>query len=242
MAMRAVVVDDEPLARERIRSLLAGDQAFELVAECGDGAAALEAITIHSPDLLFLDVQMPEMDGFAVLQSLPTDSLPAIVFVTAYDEYAFKAFEVNAVDYLLKPLEPERFQAALQRVRERLDRRGTAEAEPELRALLAQLRAERPAPVRIVVREGERLFFVRAEEVDWIDAAGNYARLHARGKTHLVRETMKSLGPPRPHHIRPHPPFGDRERGPDRIARAVLPRRVRRDHEGRHPLHLQSIS
>jgi two-component system, LytTR family, response regulator len=192
-ALRAVVVDDEPLARERIRTLLAGDQAFELVAECGDGAAALEAITIHSPDLLFLDVQMPEMDGFAVLQSLPTESLPAIVFVTAYDEYAFKAFEVNAVDYLLKPLEPERFQAALQRVRERLDRRGTAEAEPELRALLAQLRSERPAPVRIVVREGERLFFVRAEEVDWIDAQGNYARLHAKGKTHLVRETMKSL-------------------------------------------------
>ena len=192
-ALRAVVVDDEPLARERIRTLLAGDSAFELVAECGDGAAALEAVTIHSPDLLFLDVQMPEMDGFAVLQSLPTEALPAIVFVTAYDEYAFKAFEVNAVDYLLKPLEPERFRAALQRVRARLDRSGVEEAEPELRALLAQLRAERPAPVRIVVREGERLFFVRAEEVDWIDAAGNYARLHARNKTHLVRETMKSL-------------------------------------------------
>jgi len=192
-ALRAVVVDDEPLARERIRTLLAGDSAFELVAECGDGAAALEAVTIHSPDLLFLDVQMPEMDGFAVLQSLPTEALPAIVFVTAYDEYAFKAFEVNAVDYLLKPLEPERFRAALQRVRARLDRRGMEEAEPELRALLAQLRAERPVPVRIVVREGERLFFVRAEEVDWIDAAGNYARLHARNKTHLVRETMKSL-------------------------------------------------
>ena len=190
--LRTIVVDDEPLARERIRTLLAEDAEVRVVAECGDGAAAIESVIQHEPDLLFLDVQMPEMDGFAVLQSLPSEPFPAVVFVTAYDDYALRAFEVNAVDYLLKPLEAERFHATLKRVRERLARPGGA-ADSELRALRAQLQAERPGPVRIVVRDGDRLSFVRADEVDWIDAAGNYAKLHAAGRTHLVRETMKSL-------------------------------------------------
>jgi two-component system LytT family response regulator len=189
--IRAVVVDDEPLARERIRALLEAEPAVEVVAECGDGGAAINAVSRHRPDLLFLDIQMPEMDGFEVLEALDPDRLPAVVFVTAYDEYALRAFDVHAVDYVLKPIDPDRFRTAVARARGRMVRpegsdRGVA-------ALLDALRAERRGPVRFVVRNGERLGFVRADEIDWIESDGNYAKLHAAGRVHVMRATLKAV-------------------------------------------------
>jgi two-component system, LytTR family, response regulator len=194
---RVVLADDEPLVRERLRTLLAPHPEFALAAECGDGAAAVEAIGALRPDLVFLDVQMPELDGFEVVEALPEARLPAIVFVTAFDEYAVRAFEVNAVDYLLKPLREERFETALARVAARLARAPEAEAasaaDGELRALVADLRARQGLAERFVVRQGTRLTFVRPEAIDWIDAAGNYVRLHAGGRAHLLRLTLKAV-------------------------------------------------
>lgn len=190
--MRVVVADDEPLARERIRDLLAAHADVELIAECGDGPDAVRALATHRPDLLFLDVQMPGVDGFGVLAAFPADQLPRVVFITAYDDHAVRAFEVNAVDYLLKPVEPKRFDAALARVRERLGG-GPARRDPALEAVLDEMRRVRGYASRLVVRDGHRVSFVGTEEIDWIDAAGNYARLHVNGGVHLLREPLKTL-------------------------------------------------
>ena len=185
-----VIVDDEPLARERLRTLVGQESGLEVVAECGDGLSAVRAIDEHRPDLLFLDIQMPEMDGFEVLQAIG-DAAPATIFVTAYDEYAVRAFEVAAVDYLLKPINPDRFHAAVARARER----ATAPAAHGdiLERLLTQVRGGKRHPERFVVRNGDQLSFVKAADVEWIEATGNYVRLFACGRTHIVRDTMKSL-------------------------------------------------
>jgi two-component system, LytTR family, response regulator len=186
-------VDDEPLARERVRALLAAEDGVDVVAECGDGAAAVSTVAEQRPDLLILDIQMPEMDGFEVLDALEPDTLPAVVFVTAYDEYALRAFDVHAVDYVLKPIDPGRFHTALERARERLNTGAAALGHATLRRLLDDLRAARPRPVRFVVRSGDRLGFVRADEVDWVESGGNYVKLHAGGRTHLMRGTLKAV-------------------------------------------------
>jgi two-component system LytT family response regulator len=190
--IRVVVADDEPLARERIRTLLAAHSDVELVAECGDGEDTIRELAARRPDLVFLDVQMPELDGFGVLAAFPADQRPYVVFVTAFDEHAVRAFEVNAVDYLLKPVEPRRFEAALARVRERITG-PHADRDAALEAVLDELRRARGHASRLVVRDGSRVSFVRAEEIDWIDAAGNYARLHVGGNVHLLREALKTL-------------------------------------------------
>jgi len=192
--IRALIVDDEPLAREKIRMLLAGEADVELVGECGDGAQAVAAIEKLGPDLVFLDVQMPEVDGFGVLDAVRRERLPAVIFVTAYDRYALKAFEVHALDYLLKPFDRDRFQAALDRARAEMTRGG--EDGPVMRRLLQMidgLRAERRYASRLVVRESGRITFLRADEIDYIEGAGNYARLHVGKQNHLLRETMKTL-------------------------------------------------
>ena len=189
--IRAVIVDDEPLPRERIATLLEAHPEVEIVAECGDGAEAVRVIAESRPDLLFLDIQMPELDGFEVLEALESDRLPAVVFVTAFDEYAVRAFEVSAIDYLLKPIDPARFELALGRALQRIS--ASPEAGAELLAFLSRWRAERGFATRFVVRSGGKLTFVRPEDVDWIDAAGNYVRLHVAGRPHLIRETMKSI-------------------------------------------------
>lgn len=189
MTMRVVLADDEPLARERLRTLLAVRSDCTLAGECADGAEAVAVIAAERPDLVLLDVQMPELDGFEVLEALPPDVHPGIVFVTAYDEYAVRAFDVSAVDYLLKPVEPARFTAALDRA---AARRGPA-AAPDFSALLAEVRALRGPARRFVVRDGHRIRFIAADDVDWIDAAGNYVRLHVAGGSHLLRDTMKSV-------------------------------------------------
>ena len=189
--IRALIVDDEPLARERLRTLLAREPDVTLVGEAGDGAAAVRAILEHRPDLVFLDVQMPEIDGFDVLEAVADAPAPAVIFATAFDRHALRAFEVHAIDYLLKPFDRARFAAALDRARVELAR-GEA-AAPRLLAMLKGLSAHRPGARRLVVRDGGRVFFLPVDEVDWIEAAGNYVRLHAGAVQHLVRETMKSL-------------------------------------------------
>jgi two-component system, LytTR family, response regulator len=190
--IRAVIADDEPLARERLRTLLAAEPDVTLVAECGDGVDTAEALARHRPDLLFLDVQMPELDGFRMLESLPADSVPLIVFVTAYPQYAVRAFEAAAADYLLKPFDRERFARTMQRVRERL--RAGPQLRAELATLLDQLR-ERPAASRghIPVRSGQRTVLVRIEDIDWIESSGNYVTLHVGDQEHLLRETLSEL-------------------------------------------------
>lgn len=192
---RVVIVDDEPLAREKLRTLLAGRDGYDLVAECGDGAAAVEAIHEMEPDLVFLDVEMPGLDGFGVLEALEPGREPYVVFVTAYDRYALRAFEVRALDYLLKPFHRARFEEALARVEER--RRDRSAAAPQewtaIRSLLDELRAERGYATRLVVRTGQKIAFVATADVDWIEADGNYARLHAGKRDYLLRETMKNV-------------------------------------------------
>ena len=194
--MKIVIVDDELLARERLRQLLSGEADVQIVAECADGHAAVEAVRQYAPDLLLLDVQMPGMDGFETLRSLDPKHLPAVVFVTGFDQHAVHAFETRAVDYLLKPTTRARLRESLARVREKL---ASKEAPAALPQALLDLLAERErstAPSRtrrLVVRTGERVMFIGTEDVDWVEAAGNYAILHVGSTTHIVRETMGSL-------------------------------------------------
>jgi two-component system LytT family response regulator len=193
MTIRALIVDDEPLARTRLRALLDGEADVEVVGECGDGQAALAAVAELAPDLLFLDVQMPALDGFGLLEALGPGRLPAVVFVTAYDRYALRAFEVHALDYLLKPFDRDRFRKALDRARAQLAAAGRGAADPRLLALLEDTRGARRPLERLVVKSAGRVFFLRTEEIDWIEAAGNYVRLHAGADTHLLRDTMNGL-------------------------------------------------
>jgi two-component system, LytTR family, response regulator len=189
--IRTIIVDDEPLARERIADLLIGDTEIEIVGECGDGLAAVAAIENYHPDLIFLDVQMPELDGFGVLDAI--EEKPVIIFVTAYDLYALRAFEVHALDYLLKPFDRERFDKALQRAKHQIARERAGEVNQELVALLADLKT-RPKPLdRLVIKAGGRVFFLRVDEIDWIEAAANYVKLHAGREAHLLRETINGL-------------------------------------------------
>lgn len=193
--IRALIVDDEPLPRERVRTLLAERPDIELIGECRDGREAVNVILAERPDLIFLDIQMPALDGFEVIEAISAEYLPAIVFITAFDEYAIRAFEVNAIDYLLKPINAARFEQALRRATDRLNQSNANVPAPErkLLDLIAGLRAAQPYTTRFVVRSGSKLSFVRASDVDWIDAADNYVRLHVAGREHLVRETLKSV-------------------------------------------------
>src|SRR5690606_182189 len=186
--VRALIADDEPLARERLRTLLANEDWLEIVQEVGDGHAAIEAIQKLRPDLVFLDVQMPGATGFEVIEAIGGDRMPFVVFVTAYDKYALKAFDVHAVDYLLKPFDKDRFHAALARVRQQLERRTNGELERRLLELVQDLKPASNRIERFVIKSGGRVFFVRAEEIDWIEAAGNYVKLHVGTDAHLFRE------------------------------------------------------
>jgi len=175
-ALRALIVDDEALARERVRSLLEGTEVT-VIEECSGGRDAVDAILEHRPDLVFLDVQMPDLDGFEVLDAVASEWLPAVIFVTAYDAYAIKAFDVHAIDYLLKPIEPERFQKALARATKR--------------GLLSLLDA-RPID-RLVIRARGKVSFLKPSEIDWIEADGKHVHLHAGPDTHVVRHTLTGL-------------------------------------------------
>ncbi len=191
--IRAILVDDEPLGRERIRTLLSDVPDVELVAECADGREALEAVERVNPDLMFLDVQMPELDGFDVLDALDPETRPFVIFVTAYDQYAIRAFDVHALDYLLKPFDRERFDQALARARASIAAGREDLTQQRMLDLIEQLRVERGPLERLVVKSAGRIVFLRAEEIDWIEAAGNYLKIHAGPETHLLRETMNTM-------------------------------------------------
>lgn len=219
--IRAVLVDDEPVARAGIRQLLAQTADIRVVAEAGSGVAAVRAILDHEPDLLFLDIQMPEMTGFDVLQAVGPAFVPAVIFVTAYDRFALRAFEVQALDYLLKPFDDERFAAVLDRARLHLQRAREHDLADRLEALLSawSSRQDRPSPARrevpaieggtktdvgdqtrrdpyltrIVLRENGRVSFQPVHEIDWIEAADYYVRIHVGKSTHLLRESLSAL-------------------------------------------------
>jgi two-component system LytT family response regulator len=194
MTVRTLIVDDEPLARGRLRDLLAEDREVVVAGECADGHEAVAAIRDLAPDLVFLDVQMPALDGFGVVAAVGPERMPLTVFVTAFDRYALKAFEVHALDYLLKPFDQERFEIALRRAKEHLGRRIEAGMRDKLLALLADAQPTAPPPLeRIAIKSGGSVYFLRTEEIDWIEAAGNYTRLHVGKKAHLLRETMSAL-------------------------------------------------
>jgi two-component system LytT family response regulator len=191
--IRVLVADDEPLARERLRTLLSGEDWLELVAECQDGMQAIEAIPRLQPDLVFLDVQMPGATGFDVISRVGPARMPLVVFVTAFDRYALRAFDVHALDYLLKPFDRERFQQAIARARQQLERRSSGDFERRLLELVQDLKPATNRMERFVIKAGGRVFFVRADEIDWIEAAGNYVKLHVGTDAHLFRETMNAL-------------------------------------------------
>ncbi len=193
MKIRVLIVDDEPIARERLRSMLDPEPELEVIGACGDGREAVAAIRRDKPDLVFLDVQIPELDGFGVVNALSGEQLPVFVFVTAYDQYALQSFEVHAVDYLLKPFDAERFQRALGRARRAIHAEHGEGVNERLLALLRDLKPEARYLERVVVKNSGRLFFLRADEIDWVESSGNYVCLHAGKESHLLRETMSSL-------------------------------------------------
>jgi two-component system LytT family response regulator len=191
-ALRSLIVDDEPLARELLRRMLAQHGDVEVVGECGSGTQAVEAVRAARPDLIFLDVQMPGLDGFGVLSELAPD-IPEVVFVTAYDQYALRAFDVHALDYLLKPFDEERLARAVDRARAHLRRPDAEGDRRQILALLDELRATRGFRERLVIRVGERAFLQPVADIDWLEADGKYVKVHAGQRTHTIRETMTQL-------------------------------------------------
>ena len=198
--LRAVIADDEPAARRGVRLLLERDGGVEIAGEASNGPETVALIRAEKPELLFLDVQMPGADGFQVLGQLPPAEVPVVVFVTAYDEHALRAFDVNAVDYLLKPYDDARFAAALQRAKAQVRRRHEEHVGSRITQLLDFLQRggkSDPAPEkpgeRILLKSSGEIFFLKAEEIDWIEAEGDYMKFHVAGRAHLMRETMARL-------------------------------------------------
>lgn len=208
--IRVIIVDDEPLANRGMRARLAAFHEIEIICECANGREAVKEIKAHTPDLIFLDIQMPGLDGFGVVRALLGAPAPLIVFVTAYDKYAIDAFEANALDYLVKPVEEERLKDAIHRAREAIKSRTASSRETKLVELLASLSDEDRDRIkelisdpdwtdkdryseRLSFKDGSKVVILNADEIEWIDAAGDYMCIHAGGKTHIIRETMKTL-------------------------------------------------
>lgn len=191
--IRTLIVDDEALARERIRNMLATDPLVSIVGECANGQDAVEAIQLNSPDLVFLDVEMPGMDGFAVLEALPPGGIPTIIFVTAYDQYAVRAFEVYALDYLLKPFDQERFDKALERAKSQISNQRSDTLNERILSALEEIKTRPVHLERLVIKMNGHVFFIKAEEIDWLEAEGNYVRLHAGKESYLLRDTITAL-------------------------------------------------
>lgn len=209
--IRALIVDDESLAREALLVMLDDDPEIEVVAECRNGREAVTVIREQSPDVVFLDIQMPEMDGFQVVEEVGPMRMPVTIFVTAYDKHALRAFEAHALDYLLKPFDHDRFNTALQRAKTFVRQQKLGEISESLFAVLQDLKSKdgespsdtdnrRPERVahqepiaRVVIKSGGRIYFLKTEEIDWVEGAGDYLTLHSGGQTHLIRETMGNL-------------------------------------------------
>jgi two-component system LytT family response regulator len=192
VTLRALISDDEPLARTALLRLLKGDRDLSVIGQCGDGESAVRAIEQLQPDLVFLDVQMPEMDGFQVVEAIGVERTPVTIFVTAFDRYAIRAFDANAVDYLLKPFAPDRLWRAVSRARDRFHGRQDKEAAQRLFSLLGS-RYQSDYAQRLTVASGGRILFVSVADIDWIEAEGNYARLHVGRRVYDVRETLQAL-------------------------------------------------
>lgn len=210
MSIRCIIVDDEGLSRRGIELRLRDAPDFEVVAQCGSGREALAAMQAHKPDVVFLDIQMPGMSGLEVIEQVPRESLPVIVFVTAYDQYAVKAFEARAIDYLLKPIDEARFTAALERAREQVQARGAADQRDRLLEVIAEISGsgelaledvlargskavESRRPEVLPIRQGRETTRVPVAAIQWVDAAGDYMCIHAQGQTYILRGTMKEL-------------------------------------------------
>jgi two-component system LytT family response regulator len=191
--LRVLIVDDEPLARERLRTWLVDEPSAEIVGECGSGTEALTALRSKPVDLVFLDVEMPGGNGLQVLNELPAEDRPAVVFVTAHERFALDAFEVQAVDYLLKPFDRERFQTALRRAEEHLRARRSSQLEEKLESLLADTAAPSKTPERLTVKADGRLVFLRPSDIVWVEAADNYIILHLVEGRLMLRETLAAL-------------------------------------------------
>ena len=201
--IRTIIVDDEPLGRSRIAALLEDEEDIEVIAQCGDGVEALRVIGESNPDLLFLDVQIPEMTGFDLLDALDRFNPPVVIFVTAHDEFALRAFDVHALDYILKPFDDERFYHALDRARAQIRDHDATALHHRLRDFLTDAPDFRRGPstsenerrrlTRIVVKDGDRILFLKVDDVDWIEAADYYAKIHVGGHTYLIRETLANL-------------------------------------------------
>lgn len=190
--IKALIVDDEPLARDRIREMLKDHPDVEVIAEARNGQEAIDSVAKQNPDLVFLDVQMPDLNGFDVLQNLDVERLPVIIFVTAYDQYALRAFDVHAVDYLTKPFDRERFAEAVEQAK--LFMKGAKEPDTaRILSMLQELRAGASYLERFAIKNGETVFFVRAEDVDAIEAQGNYVRLSLASSSHLLRDTLNNI-------------------------------------------------
>jgi two-component system, LytTR family, response regulator len=201
--IRAIVVDDELLAHKALRAMLKDDPEMEVIAECRNGKEAVKAIREQSPDIVFLDIQMPEMDGFQVVEEIGVARMPVTVFVTAYDKHALRAFEAHALDYLLKPFDHDRFNTALQRAKTFVRQQKLGEINESLFAVLKDLKpksdelpsetgkvAEKEPIDRVVIKSGGRIYFLKTEEIDWVEGTSNYLTLHSANGTHLIRETM----------------------------------------------------
>ena len=210
MKIRTIIVDDESLSRRGIELRLQPVKDFEIVAQCANGREALAAIQLHKPDLVFLDIQMPGMSGFEVLAQIPHESLPSLIFITAYDQYAIQAFEARAIDYLLKPIDESRFEKALERVREQVHARGAVSQRDRLVELISEITGcgelaldelltqgtralEAKHPEILPIRQGRETVRVPIASIQWVDAAGDYMCVHAGGTTHILRGTMKEL-------------------------------------------------
>jgi len=197
MKIRALIVDDEPLARQRIRLLASDEPGLEFIGECANGQDALAAIHQNPPDLLFLDVQMPEMDGFQLLERLPRERLPVVIFTTAYDQHAVRAFEAHALDYLLKPFKPERIKAAIARAREHLANRQASIAAHGLLDLLAERQSSTPAATqyltKMTVKTEDKVIVLKTLEIESIESAGNYIAVHSGKEAHIMRDTLNAL-------------------------------------------------
>jgi two-component system LytT family response regulator len=191
--IRTLIVDDEPLSRRKIREFLKEDREIEVVGECGNGPEAVSAVRNATPDLLFLDVQMPGMDGFGVLEELREERMPFVIFVTAFDKYAVKAFEVRALDYLLKPFHRERFSRATERAKAQIRAAASGDFTTQIRDLIQELRPQTRFLERVIVKTSGTVFFLKTCEIDWISAEENYVRLHCGKSSYLLREKISNL-------------------------------------------------
>lgn len=192
--IRTLIVDDMRLAREHIRQYLVADAEIEIIGECANGREAIKAINSKNPDLVFLDVQMPGIDGFGVIEKIGIERMPTIVFVTAFDEFALKAFDANATDYLLKPFDEERITRAVARAKREIKLNHSSDFDERLRRVIQEVRTAPPKYLkRLAVKNASHIFILQTDEIDWIGAAGNYVELHVGRETHLIRERLSQL-------------------------------------------------